>query len=714
MLGEGCLTYDVAAADALSPWWGEGQAVNGCETARVRGTPPFQKESTIMSETLHWGILGTGAIAGTFAKGIKDSRTGALAAVGSRTQESADRFGEEHGVERRHGSYEALLADPEVQAVYISTPHPMHAEWAIQAAEAGKHILCEKPLTLNSDEAMAVVEAARRHGVFLMEAFMYRCHPQTAKLVELIRDGAIGEVKVIHASFSFRAGDNPESRLLKNALGGGGILDVGCYCASMARLIAGAATGKPFADPVQVQGMGHVGETGVDEYAVANLKFPGDILAQISTGVRVNQDNMVRIYGTEGSIGVPSPWFCSPTDGAVRIVLNQSGKDQQIVTVETDRSLYAYEADAFAEGVRAGETPHPAMSSEDSLGNMKTLDRWRLAFGMVYDAEKPEGLTRPVHGRTLAPRPDHTMRYDRVPGVDKPVAKIVMGTMLEGAIQLHPHAAVLFDEYLESGGNCFDTAYIYAGGKSEEVLGGWVKRRGVRDQVVILAKGAHTPYCTPEWLTKQFMETLDRLQMDYVDLYLMHRDNLEVPAGEFVDVLNEHKNAGRIGAFGGSNWSLERVDAANAYAEANGLTGFTAISNNFSLARMVEPIWDGCIAASDPDSKRWLVERQMANFSWSSQARGFFVRADPNDTSDDELVRTWYSPENFERKRRAEELAQKKGTLPINIAAAYVLQQPFPSFALVGPRALSELTSSMAALGVELSPEEIRWLDLEE
>src|SRR5581483_4245678 len=221
-----------------------------------------------MSKKLAWGIIGTGRIAGIFAQGLAESKTGTLLAVGSRSQAAADTFGETWQAPRRYGSYEQLLADKDVEAVYIATPHPWHAEWAIKAAEAGKHILCEKPLALNFPEAMAIVEAARRNDVFLMEAFMYRCHPQTAKLIELIRSGAIGQVRVIQASFSFHSHFSPESRLLNNALGGGGILDVGCYCASMVRLIAGVATGKDFADPIKVTGGGHVGEISrVDEYA---------------------------------------------------------------------------------------------------------------------------------------------------------------------------------------------------------------------------------------------------------------------------------------------------------------------------------------------------------------------------------------------------------------------------------------------------------------
>ena len=158
-----------------------------------------------MSKALNWGIIGTGTIAHIFAGGIAKSSTGTLVAVGSRTQDAADSFGATWHVPRRYGSYSDLLMDKDVQAVYISTPHPLHAEWAIKAADAGKHILCEKPLALNYAQAETMIEAARRNDVFLMEAFMYRCHPQTAKLVELIRSGAIGRVCVIQATFSFQS-----------------------------------------------------------------------------------------------------------------------------------------------------------------------------------------------------------------------------------------------------------------------------------------------------------------------------------------------------------------------------------------------------------------------------------------------------------------------------------------------------------------------------
>ena len=663
-----------------------------------------------MVEHLAWGILGTGTIAGIFAEGLAESRTGKLVAVGSRTLTGADAFGERWHIPHRHGSYEELLADEEVQIVYISTPHPLHAEWAIKAAEAGKHILCEKPLALNHAEAMAVIEAARRNDVFLMEAFMYRCHAQTTYLTELIRSGTLGDVRMIEATFSFATTFDPDDRLLNNALGGGGILDVGGYCVSMARLIAGAATGKPFVDPVQVSGAAHIGPISrVDEYAVATLTFPGDIIAQLFCGVQLCAEDSVRIYGTKGSIVVSAPWL--PVRNGVNspMLLNRYGQKEQEVTVANTQNLYANEADTVASYIAQRQTPY--MSWDDTLGNMQTLDRWRAAIGLVYDAERPNAQVPTVHKRPLAVRPNTTMKYGRIPGVAKPVSRLVLGADNQETL---PHASVMFDDFFEQGGNCIDTAYIYRDGACEKLLGQWIKNRGIREQIVLLDKGAHTPNCTPEKLTSQLLESLERLQTDYVDIYMLHRDNPEVPVGEFISVLNEHKAAGRVRAFGGSNWSLSRIEAANAWAKQHGMTGFVALSNNFSSARMVDPVWAGCLSASDAASRAWLTKTGMALFPWSSQARGFFTgRARPDDRSDPELVRCWYSDDNFLRLERANALAQKRGVLPINIALAYVLAQPFPTFPLIGPRTLSETRTSLPALSIELTPDEVRWLNLE-
>ena len=343
-----------------------------------------------MALKLSWGILATGSIARTFARALQESKTGELIAVGSRSEASANAFGDAFDVPRRHGSYEALLGDPDVQAVYIATPHPMHAEWAIKCAEAGKHVLCEKPIGINHAQAVAIIKAARRRDVFLMEAFMYRCHPQTARLVELIREKAIGEVRVIQAAFSFDFPFDPSSRLLSNEWAGGGILDVGCYPTSMARLIAGVATGGDFAEPIEVKGTAHLGRTGVDEYAVASLRFPGNIIANLACGVQVFQDNVLRVFGSEGHVLVPDPWTPGAKGGAHRaVILLNTKSDAREIVIESDRGIYAMEADTFAEHLDRRRISPPAMTWDDSLGNMKTLDRWRESIGLVYQSERP-------------------------------------------------------------------------------------------------------------------------------------------------------------------------------------------------------------------------------------------------------------------------------------------------------------------------------------
>lgn len=668
-----------------------------------------------LNGSVKWGIIGCGAIAKAFATGLKECKTGKLLAVASRDQAKADQFAADNGAARAYGSYEAILADPDVNAVYIATPHPMHAEWAIKAAQAKKNVLVEKPFALNHAETMAMQEAALANNVMLMEAFMYRCHPQTAKLVELLKERVIGDVKIIQATFSFQSGFNPTSRLYSNDLAGGGILDVGCYAVSMCRLVAGAAMGKTFADPIEVKGVGGLAETGVDAYAVGVLKFPGNIVATIATGVGINQENIVRIFGTEGRITIPNPWLASrngPDTG--KIIVNRNGeKEPREYTVEATNTSFGLEADVFGNAVLAGQTqaPSPAMSWGDTAGNIATLDRWREQVGVVYNQEKPENLSHTVHRGPLKVQPN-LMPYGQIPNLDKKVSRLIMGVDNQTTF---PHTAVMFDDFYERGGNMFDTAYIYGGGRQETLLGQWIKSRGVRDQVAVIVKGAHTPACTPRDLSLQLKASLDdRLKIQTADVYMMHRDNTDIPVGEFVDVLNEHVKAGRIKAFGGSNWTLSRVDEANAYAKKNGLQGFSVVSNNFSLARMVKPVWDGCVAASDPDSRAWFTKNPLPLLSWSSQARGFFTdRSGKDKLEDKSLVESWYSDDNFQRKERVWELAKKLNATPISIALAYVLAQPFLTFALIGPRHLSETRTSMDGLTIKLTPEQVKWLNLE-
>jgi len=685
------------------------------KACRVQGVPSgdITDKEWRMSEKIQWGLLATGAIAKAFARGLSNSRTGELWAVGSRTQDSANAFGAEFGAKKRYGSYEELLFDPRVQAVYVSTPHPYHAEWAIQAMDAGKHVLVEKPIGMHEYEAQAMIEAALRNQCFFMEAYMYRTHPQTKRMMSLLRDKVIGEVCVIRATFSFHAGFNAESRIWSNALGGGGILDVGGYTTSISRLIAGMALDRPYAEPISVTGAGHLHpETGVDAWALGTLRFDKGIVASISTGVGVSQENNVMVYGTKGSLFLPNPYVAERegrSDGT--LLVQTHGEPQREISIASDVTSYTHEADAVGDAIAEGKQESSAMTWSDSLGNIRTQDAWRDAIGLVYEAEKSKHFVHTLARRPLRVRKNISMTYGKIRHLDRPMPSLVMGVDNQDTMR---HAAAVFDEYFERGGTAFDTAWVYGRTRSE-LLGQWIVNRNIRQSVILISKGAHTPLCNPEDLIRQVHEQLSWFQTDYADIYMLHRDNPEIPAGEFVDAVNQLIQEGKVKAYGGSNWSLNRVDQANAYAESKGLQGFSVVSNNLSLAEMIAPVWDGCEHAHDPASLAWFEQRQMALLPWSSQARGFFVpdRARPEKRDDPSMVRCWYSEANFQRQARAIELAGKYGIEPINIALAWVLQQPFPVFPLIGPRTLAEIRSTFRVFEVKLTEQEHRYLNLE-
>jgi len=349
---------------------------------------------------LNWGILGAGGIATVFCNAIRFSKTGQLIAIASRSLEKAKRLALDFSIPKCSSSYEDLLKDKEVQAVYISTIHPTHAEWAIKAAQAGKHILVEKPIAMNYFEARAMIDSARENDVFLMEAFMYRCHPQIRKMVELIQNGVIGKVQLIRSVFGYHAEFDPSSRVYSNKLGGGGILDVGCYPASFVRLVAGAAVGKSFLDPMQVKACGVVGPTGVDHYTAATLQFESDIIAEIITSIGCQLPVQATVYGADGMITVPNPWLPStPCRFATKplsldtrfpsemllVEKYESGKIDEII-IEADRDLFTYEVDTVAAHI--SERQAPAMSWDDTLGNMRLLDRWRKEIGVMYQQDR--------------------------------------------------------------------------------------------------------------------------------------------------------------------------------------------------------------------------------------------------------------------------------------------------------------------------------------
>ncbi len=662
-------------------------------------------------QPIRWGIIGPGTIAKTFADGIAHSRTGKLEAIATRNPDKpglADTFS---GARIIHG-YDALLSDPHIDAVYISTPHTGHAEWAIKAIRAGKNVLVEKPIALSAYDADAIFHEAKKADVFAGEAYMYRLHPQTAKLVELIRNRAVGDIRIIRSSFGFNMGSfRADHRLFSNETAGGGILDVGGYPVSMVRLIAGAVDEKPFAEPEKIVGAAHLGQSGVDEWASAVLKFSNGIVAEVSCSIMAGQDNVLRIIGSEGRIEVKDFWFAAGHKGGTGRIDIFRGDKVETIELPEDRWLYSFEVDAAGEAIRQGkqEFGAPGMGWADSLGNLRVMDQWRAAVGLEYSVEKATSrITNIAGGKVVA---GNAVPKRQIPGLTKPASVVALG------FEFFPNfasASLTLDAFYEAGGNLFDTAYVYGGGKTEAIFGDWHTSRNVpREEIVLIGKGAHSPLCYPDMIAKQLNQSLERLKTDYVDVYFMHRDNPDVPVGEFVDAMDAEVRRGRIrGIFGGSNWTRERMDEATAYAQENGKKAPGALSNNFSLAEMLDPIWAGCVAASDDEWKAWLQSRQIPNFAWSSQGRGFFTdRAGRDKRDDEEIVRVWYSDRNFDRRDRAIELARKLGRHPIHIALAYVIAQPFPVIPLIGPRTIAELEDSLSALDIKLTAEQVKWLE---
>ena len=282
------------------------------------------------------------------------------------------------------------------------------------------------------------------------------------------------------------------------------------------------------------------------------------------------------------------------------------------------------------------------------------------------------------------------VEYMRIPGVTCPASRLVMGT-----VRVEP---ALCEAFIAAGGTCFDTARIY-GDETEAGVGRLVERLGIRDSVVVVGKGAHTPDCRPEAVAGQLDRSLELLRTDRVDVYLLHRDDPTVPVGEFVDAVDAEVRAGRAAAVGVSNWTAERFEAFNAYAADEGRTPAVLVSNQLSLAEMLEPVWPGCLRADTG----WHERTQTPLHAWSAQARGFFTGR----PEDDELRDSWLSEQNLARRSRAEALAEKLGVPTAAVALAWVLARPFPTLAVVGPRDRRELADCLAASDVELDEDEV-------
>ena len=322
-----------------------------------------------MSE-LRWGILGTGSIAAKFAEGLSAIPDADLVAVGSRARSTAEAFALEHGARRAHATYEELASDPDVDAIYIATPHVLHRENTLACIAGGKAVLCEKPFAMNQREAEEMVAAARARGTFLCEAMWTRFLPGTRRVRELIASGEIGEPRQLECDFGFRTDFNPEGRLFNPALGGGALLDVGIYCVAYARMVFGSA-------PQKIQSAAHLGETGVDEQSAYLFQYDSGAFARMSSATRTQTAHRATISGTEGSIEIPGFWH------AQEVIVNGETESHPHIG-----NGYSHEAIAVAEALAAGETECAEVSLDETLELSATLDEIRAQWGLTYPADE--------------------------------------------------------------------------------------------------------------------------------------------------------------------------------------------------------------------------------------------------------------------------------------------------------------------------------------
>jgi predicted dehydrogenase len=353
-----------------------------------------------MADRLAFGILSTGNIARQFAAGVAGAHYARVVAVASRDADSARAFAAAHQISKSYGAYQALLDDDAVQAVYVALPNSMHHEWTLKALAAGKHVLCEKPIAVNARQAQEMFDAAAAAGLLLVEAFMYLSHPQTARIVEQVRGGAIGQLRLMRTSFCYYTTRIDGNIRFDKSLAGGALMDVGCYCLSLCRLIADA-------EPQFIAALGRLLPGGVDEATAGLMKFPGDVMATFSCGMRVQADNTAYLCGTDGYLAIPWPW--KPQQIGATWSLQRSipprqdmknGQDAKLgntskaapvapptesFTADAPVPLYALEADDFALAVLAGA--EPAMTAKQSLGNMRALDEIRRQIGLAFASD---------------------------------------------------------------------------------------------------------------------------------------------------------------------------------------------------------------------------------------------------------------------------------------------------------------------------------------
>ena len=710
-----------------------------------------------MVATVRWGIIGPGAIARVFATAIDGLDGHEIVAVGSRDPERALAFNAERGyVDAEAGTYRDLVRSESVDAVYVASPHPGHLEHAALALRHGKGVLCEKPLCVNASEARRLCEIARERGRPLLEAMWTRFLPATQRAADWIANGTIGEPSRVVCSFGFHAAFDPESRLYDPELGGGSLLDIGCYTLSLASLVFGErVTGGNIP---QIEVRADLAPSGVDQDCRIVLRFGDGAEAYLESSISQAVSATGVVQGDAGRIVIPDFWRAQ--------TLKLECETLDVATLECPFLCngYEYQALELERMLLDGDIESPYLPHAESIGLIELMDELRRRMGVQYPFETSIGVTagthramtylpfddgvgapafRPASSATPAaegPGPgDESALGARVfrpasgamPRSGEPgplhIPRLILGTMplTNETPAARDDADALLDAAFENGLSAVDTGHVYGGGASERAIGDWLERRGLADDVFVLSKGCHPdeagPRVNPEALARDLAESLDRLRLPAVDLYMLHRDDPAVPVGEMVDAFAEHLAAGRLRAYGFSNWTRARIDEACDYAEANDRPLPAASSPNFSLADQVKDPWGGGCAtltgAAAAEDREWHRDTGMAIFAWSSLARGLFsgrvsrraLAADPGLV--DEACRTAYVHNvNLARLDRVIEFAEAGGASVPQIALAWVLAQDLPLHAIVGAATGEEVEDLAAAAALTLTEEEQKWL----
>lgn len=328
-----------------------------------------------MDAKIRWGVLGLGSIAEIFAQALSFSENGQLVAVGSRNSERARQFGQKYGAVHFHDSYQALAENKDVDIIYIATPHNFHRENTIMCLNAGKHVLCEKPFTVNAADAKAMVDCARSRKLFLMEAMWTRFLPLMDKVRQLINENAIGEIRMLSADFGFRYADKPEKqRILDPCLAGGALFDVGIYPLSLASMV--------FGTPLHIQSAAYLGETCVDEQAGIVLSYDKGRLSIIYTAVQTETPHEAAIMGTKGMIKLHRSWWCGN-----KLTLVRLGEPDEFVELPSHGAGFIYEIEATHRALRQGELECDLMPLNETVSNAQTMDIIRKQWALKYPFE---------------------------------------------------------------------------------------------------------------------------------------------------------------------------------------------------------------------------------------------------------------------------------------------------------------------------------------